>query len=209
MIDFDYAARNIQGVWRLAVEGPEAQWSGRNGVDRSVEGVFRSFWAVALTAPFSLLAFVSAHRAAMQSETLQPVLLAEAPMALLLIAELAGFLADWALSIGALVVTARALDAQSRTGDVIICFNWAQVMAAIAVSTPIFLFALTANASLFSIFYLPALGFAIMLLWRVLRGCLPLSVGMTIALLAMLALIGVIANATVTGGALFLFQLLS
>jgi len=205
MIDFEYAARNIRGVWRMAFGGGD--W--RDDLDRSVDGVFRSFWAIALAAPFSLLAFVSLHRAAARSDAIEAPALTDAPLALLLATETTSFLLDWAASIAALVFTARALGAGNRTADVIAGFNWAQVITTVAVTAPIAVLGLTASAEIFSLLYLPAVIFALVLLWRVLRQCLPLDAGMAVALIAMLTVIGLVIRSAVTGGAVLVLQALS
>ena len=205
MVDFEYASRNINGVLRMAF-GKE-DW--REYVDRSVDGVFKSFWAIPLTAPFSLLAFVSARRAAENSPDIASSVLTTTPLGVLITAEFVGFFLDWALSIGAIIFIARTLNAGSRIADAIIGFNWTQLIAAAIISIPVFVFGLTNDTNVFSLLYLPAVIVAIVLLWRVMRSCLPLSIGMTIALLATLMLIGIIANATVSTAAIFIFQLVS
>ena len=203
MIDFEYAARNIAGVWRMAL-GRE-DW--RNDVDRSLDGVFRSFWAVPLTAPFMLLAFLSARRAAAQSDILANDPLRDAPLPLLLTAETASFVIDWAVSIGVLVLTAQALHAEKRAADVIVGFNWAQLMTYAAIAVPIALLGFSADENIVALFSIPAVVFSIVIIWRVLRACLPLDVGMTVALIAVLTLISMIVDSTVAAAAVLALRL--
>lgn len=204
-MDFDYAAKNIKGVWRLAFGAPD--W--RDDLDISVDGVFRSFWAVALAAPFSILAFLAARRAALATPEAASSVITDTPLAVILPADIIGLALDWGASIAALVFTANAIGARKQAAQVIVGFNWAQVIAAIAISLPVLVLALTNNMDLFVLLYLPAVGFALALLWGLLRRSLPLDVGMTIALIAMLTLIGVIINSSVTASAVFLYHALS
>jgi len=204
-MDFEYAARNIKGVWRLAFGGPD--W--RDDLDISVDGVFRSFWAIAFAAPFSVLAFLSARRAALASPDFDAAAIANAPLAVILTADIVGIALDWGASIAALVFTARALGAQKQMAQMIVGFNWAQVIATIAVALPVAVLGVTMSMDLFVLLYLPAVGFALALLWGVLRKSLPLNVSMTVALIVMLTLIGVIINSSVTAGAVYLYHAFS
>ena len=205
MINFEYAARHIRGVWRIAFGGGD--W--REDMDLSVDGVFRSFWAMAFTAPFMLLAFVSIRRTAAQSEILASDPLQNAPSAFVLTIESLGFVADWALSVVALVALARTMKAENRVADVIVSYNWAQVMTAAAVSIPFALVAIAGSESAAGLLTLPAVVFSIFITWRVLRECLSLDVTMTVATIAVLTLISLVVSAALSGIALSLLQLFS
>jgi hypothetical protein len=56
---------------------------------------------------------------------------------------------------------------------------------------------------------LPALIFSYVVLWNVLRRNLPITIGVTISLLALLELLGLAVNYSTTQGVIALFQLLS
>lgn len=204
-MDFEYAAKNIKGVWRLAFGAPD--W--RDDLDISVEGVFRSFWAIGLAAPFSVLAFLAARRAALASPDIAPSAITATPLAVILPADIIGLALDWGVSIAALMFTANAIGAGKQSAQLIVGFNWAQVIGAMAISLPVLVLGLTNNMDLFVLLYLPAAGFTLALLWGLLRKSLPLDIGMTVALIAMLTLIGVIINSSVTAGAVFLYHALS
>ncbi|MEM9015258.1 MAG: hypothetical protein AAGB02_09160 [Pseudomonadota bacterium] len=205
MIDFDYAGQHVRGVWRLAFGGGDPH----SDLDNSHSGVFRSLAAIILSAPFTLLAVTSARRAALMSPDIRSSALSEAPIAVFLTAKTTVFLLDWAIGLAALIFTARLLGATEKAAGAIVSYNWAQLIIAIVVAGPLVILGMTADANIFSLFYFPALAFSIVLLWRVLRASLPLDVGMAIALIAVLLLIGVVANASVSYVALGLLQLFS
>ena len=58
MIRLDYAASQIGAVWKMGWNRPG--WE--ETLDRTVDGVFKSFWAIFLAVPFSFLGFYSARR---------------------------------------------------------------------------------------------------------------------------------------------------
>lgn len=205
MISTDYIVQNLRGVWRMAFGGGD--W--RADLDRTTDGVFKSFWAVALSAPFAALAFTATHRALIDTPQFDDSILATAPFSVLLLAEMVSLALHWAASVAALVFTAQSINATRRAADVIVAFNWSRFIAIIAVAAPAVFLGLTGNAGLFALFYLPALFFSLILVWRILRACLPLSGVMTISLIVMLILIEVIVDALVTYGAVGLYGLLS
>lgn len=204
MIDFEYAAHNIKGVWRMAFTDAE-DW--RRDIDRSVGGVFRSLWAVALATPFKLLMAALAQRAGAKMNLDDPLL--AAPRAMVLTAEMAAYLIDWAASIAALVLIARTLRASDRAADLIVAFNWGQVITVVVATAPFAVFAITGSPHAATLLMLPAFAFAIALIWRIIRKCLPLDIGMAVAVVAILALIGILANGIARSGAFLVLQLLS
>ncbi|MFQ5564315.1 MAG: hypothetical protein ACE5FO_12190 [Parvularculaceae bacterium] len=205
MTGLDYAARNLAGAWRMAWD--MSGWE--ETLDRSVDGVFRSFWALAAAAPFSVLSFASLRRAADRiSDFPEPPLL-EAPFLLIMAAELVGLFVDWGISLFALVMIARALSAHKNVAALIVGYNWSQIYAIAVLTAPVTAMGLTASTSLAAALYMPAVAFAIAILAGVLRRALPLNIGMTIATIVLLTLVGVIVNSAINGFALFVYQAFS
>ncbi|MEO1252311.1 MAG: hypothetical protein AAFW81_08205, partial [Pseudomonadota bacterium] len=81
MIDTQYALDHLRGVWRLALRRED--W--RRGLDISVDGFFKSLWAIALTLPFAFLAFAAAARAVRSSPEYADSDLVRAPLSVLFI----------------------------------------------------------------------------------------------------------------------------
>ena len=205
MIDFEYAGRHLRGVWRL-VSG-DAAW--RDDMDFTTEGVFRSFWAVALSAPFALFGFVAAARAVARTPEYPRTIFAKAPLGVLLAAEIATMVLFWAAAIAILAFGAQRLGASRNAAAVIVAFNWSQLLAVIAASAPALVLALTGNAALFAALALPVLAFSVFLLWVVLRRNLPLDVGLAVAMIAALIVVELALNSLVANGAIWLYQLVS
>ena len=205
MIDFEYAGRHVRGVWRMALN--DAGWT--DDVDRSVDGVFRSFWAMAFAAPFALLAFHSAERAARLSPRYAETIFAKAPPLLIISAEMFGFVVSWLASVAALGAIARALDASDRAGGLIITYNWSQLLTIAVASVPAAFLAVTGATQLFVFLALPAIMFSFFIIWGVIRRNLSVTIGAAISLIALLTLIELLINAVTTQGAVALVQLLS
>ena len=205
MIDFEYAAQNMRGVWRMAFGGPD--W--RDDVDTSENGVFKSLAAIALATPFMLLAYVAAHRAVIKTGSTSVPHLSETPLFVLLPAELVGFYIGWAACIAALIFTAHLIGARKAAAPAIVSFNWAHLITTIVSTVPPTVFGVSANIQLTTILYSIAAIFTIIVLWRVLRISLPINAGMTIALIALLLLAALVSSSLVTSGAVFLYQLFS
>ena len=207
MIDFDYAARQLVGVWRMAfTRGWEGASDWRDDIDRSVDGVFKSFWAIAFAAPFALLSYVALHRAVKNIPSIDSTPLLEAPLAVMLGVEFLSYAVDWAVSIGAIVLMARALEATRTVTDTIITYNWAQVFAVALQSIPIALMGLFGTQAIAGILALPILVIVLVLFWGVFRQAMELKPGMAVAMIFLLTLINIIVNSVVVGGATMLLQ---
>lgn len=207
MIDFDYAARQLAGVWRMAFT---RDWEGtpdwRETIDRSVDGVFRSFWAIAFAAPFALLSYVALHRAVKNIPSIESTPLLEAPLGVMLGVEFLSYAIDWGVSIGVIVFLARALDATRNITDTIITYNWAQVFAVALQSIPIVLMGLLGTQAIAGILALPILVIVLVLFWGVFRQAMELKPGMAVAMIFLLTLINIIVNSLVVGVATIFLQ---
>ena len=205
MISIDYVAQNIRGVWRMVFGGED--W--REDFELTTEGVFKSFWAIALSAPLALLAFAAARRAVIDAPEFRDTIFAKAPFGLLLLAELGALVLYWAASVAALVMIAKSINASRQIARLIITFNWGQLLTFIIIAGPAALLGMTGDFNLFVLLYLPALFLSLAIIWGVLRKNLPVTIGMTIALIAMITLIEIIINTLVTHGVVGLYLLLS
>lgn len=205
MIDFDYAGQHVRGVWRM-VTGDE-NWT--EDIDQSVDGVFRSFWAIVFTTPFALLAFHSARRAAEASPQYDESIFSRAPPPVVMAAELVAFCASWLATVIILALAARQFRATRNAGALIVAFNWSQILTFAAAAIPAAVLALTGSSPVFMALALPAVAFSIMVLWGLLRRNLPVTIGVAIAMIALLTAVELLINAVTTQGAVALFQLLS
>ena len=205
MISFDYAARHLRSVWRLAV-GDE-DW--RAEMDITTDGVFASFWAIALSAPFAVLGIITETNIAKSAPAYQASAYARAPLALILPTELLSSVAAWLLTLAALALAARRLGATRDAAPLIISYNWSQLLAFLTTLAPAIAVTLTGNPQLGAFLFLGVLIFSIYLFWVVLRRNLPIDVGVAIALIAGLTALAFGVYAVITNVALRLYQLMS
>ncbi|MBB5517467.1 hypothetical protein [Amphiplicatus metriothermophilus] len=204
-MDLDYAARQIAGVWKMAWNRPG--WT--DALDRSVDGVFRSFWAVVYAAPLVVAGAVSLRRVADRTPSPSADPLLEAPLSVVLGAQMASYLIDWAASVAALVFAVQAAGGRRRVADVIIGFNWAQVMASAAQVAPMVVLAFTGARALASLLLIVAVAFAVALHWGVIRRAAAASVPFAVGAMALLILITLVVSGLVNGAALALYALVS
>ncbi|MBL4620758.1 MAG: hypothetical protein JKX88_11750 [Marinicaulis sp.] len=206
MITINYVAQNIRGVWKMAFGG---EGDGHEDLDFTTDGVFKSLWAIIISAPFALLAFAAGRRVVMDMPQYNETIFANAPFSLLLTAELGALALYWSASIAALVMTARAINASRQIASLIVAFNWSQLLGFMIIALPATLFGMTGNMNIYVLAILPASFLSLAILWGVLRRCLPINIIMTISLIAMLVLIEIMINTLVTHGAVAAYQALS
>ncbi len=205
MINPDYVVKNMRGVWNLAFGSRD--WNA--DIDCSMDGVFNSFWAIALSIPFVALTFMAVHPTLVTAPQFNETVLAKAPIPLLLFAEIASLALYWLANVAALVFTARKINASSNVARLIVAFNWSRLMGLIAISLSAIVLGMSGNVSIFVLVYLPAAFFSLSILWSVLRTFLPVNIVMTISLMTMLILIEIIIDTVVTHGTVGVFQFFS
>lgn len=196
----DYAARQIGGVWKMAWNLPG--WEG--ALDRSVDGVFRSFWAALIAAPFVVLGFVSVRRAAARAPDFPDAPILAAPVFVATAIEVAAFAVDWGASLAALIVAARLLKAERHAADAIIGYNWLQVPTTAAQALP--LAASSLGREIAGLLFLPVLAFVVALYWGMLRRSLRIGPAAAAGLILLLTIVGLVANALVSTAGLALLQ---
>lgn len=192
-MNLDYAAGQIAAAFKMAFNRPG--WS--DALDHSVDGVFRSFYAIIFTAPFAILGFFFLRRAASRTPEFPAAQLLEAPIGFALAFQMTGFLVDWAASLAALVVAARYVGASKSAANLIAGFNWTQVIVAVTQTAPIAALSLPGGRQFASLLFLPATAFVIALYWGILRRGLNTGVVSTILMIVVLTLIGLIASSVI------------
>jgi len=186
MIDLDYVARQLAGVWKMTTG--DAGW--REDLDLTADGVFRSFGAVLFALPLSLALYFLYWRAAQRVVDIpKSDLLAAGPLGFFA-AQLATTLADWALSVCLLIAFARTLSAERRIADVIVGFNWAQLLIIFIQIIPMAALATTGQATTGALLGLPAMALQLAILWGVLRRGFEKDAGPTVVMLAALIAAG-------------------
>lgn len=205
MSNLDYAASQLGAVWNMAWNRPG--W--RSMLDRSVDGVFKSFWAIVYTAPFPILSYVSFHRAIQQIPNIPDTPLLHAPMAVSLLVEFISYIVNWGAGLTALVMLARALGAGGRVADVIIGFNWLHVFTASIQSAPLIVAGLVGMREFAGLLAILSAILVFAFTWGIIRRSFDASGGRTFSVLALLIVIGVLTNLVVEGGASLLIQALS
>ena len=205
MIRFDDAARHLRGVWRLAMGDDD--W--RDDMDLTTEGVFASFWAIALSTPFAIVSVLSEYRIAIESPAFSSSIYAKAPMAVILPTELIASLVAWGVTLGALALVAQRFGASRETAALIISYNWSQLLAYFTVMGPAISIAATGNGQLSAFLFLGVLFFSIFLFWVVIRRNLPIDVGVAVTLIVGLSAISFGVYAIFTNIAVWLTHLFS
>ena len=212
MITFNYAAQQLTSIWRLAFtfsdqsygEPKNEDW--RNSLDRSVDGVFKSLWAILFAAPFALLTFIALRRAANNIDEIETTPLLEAPLGLMLGVEFLSYVVDWGISIALIIFIARTLNITKTITDTIITYNWAQVYAAGFQSIPIAMMGLMGTSAIAGLLAIPILIVVLIIFWNVFRQAMGLNAGMTIAMIVLLTLVNVIVNSLIAGTANIMLQ---
>lgn len=187
MIDFDRAGRNLRALLTLAFTDREAEW--RRTLDSSTNGALQSFTAIILSVPFVALSLVMSRRAALASEFSEELVYTSAPAAFVLTGEMIAWALIWAASLIFLMALARGLKAERNASQLIVAYNWAQLLGATLLAIPVTVFLLSASYELMLILQVVLLVFNLYILWRILRTLLPLDVGATIAVISGLILI--------------------
>ncbi len=206
MISFDYAANQIGGVWRLAFSQFQQDGDKRadTDLDYSVDGFFKSFWAILFSAPFAILGFIAARRFIEKFDSDALTAIQGAPMATMIGINSLAFLADWALSVAAIIAVAKALNATNAVSNTIVGYNWATMMITAINALVLVLISFIGKAA--SALAIPAMAVTLALLWGVFRRLMNTTPGTTIAIIIILTLISFIVSAGFGAAATSLLQ---
>lgn len=194
MISAEYASRQLSGVWKMAWNRPD--WA--ESLDRSVDGVFNSFWAAAFVSPIAILGFISARRAVEKIPNLATSPILEMPFSISVSIEFVAYLAGWGAGLAALIFFARSMRTTQRVGDLIIGYNWLQVFAAVGQATPLVVLSVTGRSEIAAILALPVMILIIALYVGVLRRGSDAGVGLVVAMFAWLIFARFIASSAIT-----------
>ena len=188
---------------------PWAREAWRDEMDLTTDGVFASFWAIVLSAPFAIAGGLTEARIAAASPAYASSLYAKAPMAVMLPTELLAALIAWGVTVAALALIARRLGATRETAALIVAYNWSQLFAYLTVLAPAAAIAATGSAETSALLFLGVLVFSIFLFWVVIRRILPIDVGATVLVIIALSAIAFGVYAVLTNAAIRLYQLFS
>ena len=204
MVDFDYVAQHVRGVWRMARN--HDQW--QSDIDASEDGVFKSFWAMALTAPLALLSYLLSRREAALSNDVEAAIF-EIPVAVGFVAGIISFYGLWVLSLLILTEAAKHFDAHRHAASLIITYNWSQFAGLAAFLPAAIIFTATQDTALFSLFKLPVLVFSFYLVWGVIRRNLDVDIPTASAILIGMTIIKIALSSILTGGIVAFYELIS
>lgn len=186
MIGFDQAAAQMGAAWRMAFD--QTEW--RTRLDQSVDGVFRSFWAVVYTLPFTALAFVSARRAAAADPEISSMIEVSGPFALAITADILILLLDWALCLFLLLAIVRGIGASANVAALIAGYNWIQPIVNAAFALAVAPRGFAGGAIAGDLLLIPSTILVVALIWGVLRRGLGMPAGQTLAVFIMLIIAG-------------------
>ena len=199
MISFDYAAHQIGGVWKLAF--PQFQQKSGSqadtALDYTIDGFFKSFWAILFAAPFAILSFIAAQRFVEKFDSEALTTVQQTPLPTMLVINSTAFVIDWGISILAIVAVAKALNATSTVANTIIGYNWATMINTGLNALVLVMVSFLGKAA--SAIAIPITAIVLALLWGVFRRTMNTTPGTTIAIIMILTLISFIVSAGFTG----------
>jgi hypothetical protein len=158
----------------------------RGSLDRSIDAVFTSAASLLICAPLIALFTFTAKRAAQRIPELSETLYFKAPLAALLVHEIAVFWITWAASLALLIAIARATGAGAKAAELIIGFNWVQPLIAAAQIPAIAVAASSASVTAGGLIGLCALALRFFLIFGIIRRGLGAEAGAAAAIVAML-----------------------
>ena len=179
MIQSDYVITHLRGIWQLIVGRKD--W--RADMDISVDGVFRSLWALALSTPIAIIAAIATQNLQALVPESTDAIKVTAPLPVSIFAMLVSLAVTWFGILAGLVAVTRGMNATHAAGPLIITYNWSQLLSFLAFMAPISVFAITQSAEAFVLSALPVAIFELVILWNIIRRILPIGVGGAIALM--------------------------
>ncbi|MEO0399225.1 MAG: hypothetical protein AAF224_07335 [Pseudomonadota bacterium] len=198
MIRFRDAVDQIVAVWDLVAGDRDSV----QRIDRSVDGVLRSFWAVAFTLPLALCLYAFAWpaqqnlRAAGDSATPLPPL-PDLSFSIYMAVQTISLFAAWAASLVLLAALSRSFQQSDKAGLAIVAYNWSQI---VLVGVQLAFFAIIAafpNPGFALALGLASYGVIIFVYWGLVRRTLDRDIGVSLAIIAMLTLVQITVTAFV------------
>ena len=202
MTSFNYMLAQIIAVWRMAANMPD--W--RKELDTSVDGVFRSFQAALYALPVNAALYILFWRNAGRFDDFPVSPLVAAGVVPFVVTQLFAFAIEWSASLVLLVMVARSIKVEHQIANMIVGYNWSQViMSAVQLAT-VMIIGVTGTSTLGGAVAMPALVLQLAILWGVIRRAFGASSGSSIAIIVLLLLVGMTAVTITTSVALALVQ---
>jgi hypothetical protein len=168
----------------MAIAAPD--W--RAALARDTDSVFRSFWALAWTAPLIVASSALSQRAAMKLPGVDLSAIPAAPPMIATAVDLLSAMTTWVVSLALLLAIARRTGLAGRAADIVVGWNWIQPMTVLAAIPTAAVAAATGNASLAGVLAAPALALPIALAYGFVRRALEPTVGVAIGIVVLLIL---------------------
>ena len=163
-----YIKSHLRGILAMAFD--HEGWE--DYLDRTVDGVFRSFWVLV---PGFFIALVTSTILGPAIEEIRVSQGADAqePASLSLIASyiflFLRYVLDWFLVLGFLVIIARKLRTKISGVDLVIGYNWVQLMITLLAIIPSLVYVVSRSADTAILVMFPVLILTAVLMWGILR----------------------------------------
>ncbi len=169
MISLDYSIQQIAGVWAMATS--QEAWEDR--LDRTLDGVFKSFWVLIPSIFISLIYFwLFIYSQDFLSEEVTNIIPRQSLFPGLVI-EPISMLIQWSAGLGLLVLVARNMKLGANATDLVIGYNWLLIIQQMMSLIPIIGFIVTQNMAALSLLSVSTLFLSLYLTWGVLHQGLP------------------------------------
>ena len=194
----DHAGQQIGAAYSLVFNRAETP----SHLDVSADGVMRSFGAVPLAALFAFGLFYSAFNVMSGDPDLARVTpLSAAGLPLFLVANAAGFLIVWAVSLS-LVAALSERVSPVGAGAAIALYNWLQPPLFAVQFLPFGVAAAGGHVAYLQLLSLPSIAFLGFVMWRYIRTIFPVNMFGTVAIFVMFFLVDLATSALITAIAL-------
>jgi hypothetical protein len=184
MLSANEILHGLTGVWRIVMGDPEA----RTHFNISLDGFYRSFWALALAVPVVFFSSTSLWRLAREVDPTDGT-----DFTSFAVVQLGGTIIYWALYLAAMIAVARQLKLGAHYTAYVVTFNWGALFTSVLFALPLFLYSVGIVGARGSMaLTLPALGILAWYRWRIAREVLGATAPMTVAILVLDFTLGVI-----------------
>ncbi|MEM9422677.1 MAG: hypothetical protein AAF986_09260 [Pseudomonadota bacterium] len=203
MFQFEYARQQVTAVWKMATN--DAGW--RDQLDTSVDGVFRSAWAVLYAVLFSLAMSFFAWQSMSIADDTPKFPLFYAGKYIFIGVQTSEILIAWLANLVALTLIARNLGADGRIAQIIVGFNWAQPIVLFIQAMAYGVLAFSQSSTLGGIVFLPALVLQVLIVWGVLRRGFERDTGTTVAIIGGILLVDILVTSAIRRLAIGLLEM--
>ncbi len=174
----------LTGVWRILLRDPDAP----KHFNLSLDGFFRSFWALALSVPVVFFSTTSLWRLAREMEPDD-----NTGFGAFATVQLGGTFFYWEVYLAAMVVVARQLKLGAHYAAYVVTFNWGALFTSIVFALPLLFYSIGISGSRGAmVATLPAFAILAWYRWRIAREVLGAAPSTTVAILLLDFMLGVI-----------------